>query len=307
MKNKIAFSLIICTLLFQSCKNENQGIASTETEEEISPEVNLGDKQLNITILLDLSDRIEPTKYPAKPEHFERDIELVSFFTEIFKKEMSEKGAYKADGKIKVIFSPRPSDDEINTIASNLNVDLSKARDNKHKKEIYDNITTDFRRNLEKIYGKTIETKKYPGSDIWRFFKNDVSDYALATGPNYRNILVVLTDGYLFHEDSKDKNKNRTAYLLPNTVQQNDLRNSNWQSKFQEGDYGFISSRNDLEDLEVLVLEVSPSPSHKNDEDVIKAYLEKWFQEMNVKNHEIYNSDLPEYTKTRISKFLTQS
>jgi len=305
MKNKILFSLILGAILFQSCKNENPVIAESENAEEVISNVNLGDQQLNITILLDLSDRVEPTKYPAKPEHYQRDIEIVSYFTELFKQEMSNKGAYKSDGKIKVIFSPRPADDEINTIASNLNVDLSKARDNKHKKEIYDNITIDFKSNLEKIYSKTIETKKYPGSDIWRFFKNDVADYALATDPVYRNILVVLTDGYLFHEDSKDKNKNRTAYLLPNTVQKNGLRNSNWQSKFQEGDYGFISTREDLENLEVLVLEISPSPSHKNDEDVIKAYLEKWFQEMNVKNYEIYNSDLPEYTKTRISKFMT--
>lgn len=306
MKNKLALILIICTVFIQSCKNENDVITQTETTEQAIPEVSSAEKQLNITILLDLSDRVEPSKYPANPEHYQRDIEIVSYFTELFKQEMSEKGAYKSNGKIKVIFSPRPADDEINTIASNLNIDLSKARDNKHKKEIYDNITSDFRSNLEKIYGKTIETKKYPGSDIWRFFKNDVSDYALATNPEYRNILVLLTDGYLFHEDSKDKNKNRTAYLLPNTVKQNGMRNSNWQSKFQEGDFGFISTRSDLENLEVLVLEISPSAAHKNDADVIEAYLEKWFQEMNVKNHEIYISDLPEYTKTRISKFMTE-
>ncbi|HSJ67973.1 MAG TPA: hypothetical protein VK921_09875 [Anditalea sp.] len=307
MKNKILFSLILSTILFQSCKNENQVIAVSEKPVEVVPDVDLGDQQLNITILLDLSDRVEPTKYPAKPEHFERDIELVSYFTEFFKKEMSEKGAYKAEGKIKVIFSPRPADNEINSIASNLNIDLSKARDNKHKKEIFDNITSDFRSNLETIYSKTIETKQYPGSDIWRFFKNDVSDYALTSDPDYRNILVILTDGYLYHEDSKDKSSNRSAYLLPNTVQQNGLRNSNWQNKFQEGDFGFITTREDLENLEVLVLEISPSPSYKNDEDVIKAYLEKWFQEMNVKEYAVYNSDLPEYTKTRISNFLTKS
>lgn len=44
--------------------------------------------------------------------------------------------------------------------------------------------------------------------------------------------------------------------------------------------------------------------AYLNDEDVIKAYLSKWFDEMNIKKYEIYNSDLPINTKTRIEKFI---
>src|SRR5437667_7251200 len=78
------------------------------------------DKQLNINILWDLSDRIDPSVNPAAPQHYERDIEIIKTFTEAFKKEMEFKGAYKAKGKIKVFFTPPPNDDEINTIARNL-------------------------------------------------------------------------------------------------------------------------------------------------------------------------------------------
>lgn len=262
------------------------------------------DKQLNITILLDLSDRIEPTKYPNKPEHFERDIEIVNYFTEIFKKNMEQKGAFMANGKMKVIFSPRPNDEEINLIASELSVDLSKTKNTKDKKQIFDNVSSKFKENLDRIYSKTIETKNYPGSDIWRFFKNDVADYAISDDDNYRNILVILTDGYLFHEGSKDKNGNRSMSLLPQDVEKNGFRSNSWKNKFEEGDYGYISTRKDLENLDVLVLEISPSPQDKDDEDIIKAYLEKWLNEMNVNKFELYNSDLPQYTKTRIDKFI---
>jgi len=42
----------------------------------------------------------------------------------------------------------------------------------------------------------------------------------------------------------------------------------------------------------------------KEDEDIIKAYLSKWFEEMGIKKHEIYNTDLPKETKPRIERFI---
>ncbi|MGO2103750.1 MAG: hypothetical protein ACTH3E_11980 [Psychroflexus halocasei] len=299
--------LFAITLLLGSCGDEKHNDSKTENKNIKESSIKKKDKQLNITILLDLSDRIEPTKYPNKPEHFERDIEIVNYFTEVFKKDMEKKGAFMANGKMKVIFSPRPKDEEINQIASELSVDLSKTKNTKEKKRVFDNVSSNFRKNLERIYSKTIETKIYPGSDIWRFFKNDVSDYAISENKEYRNILVILTDGYLYHKDSKDKNGNRSMSLLPKNVKANGLRSNKWKEKFEEGNYGYISTRDDLENLDVLVLEISPSSQDKDDEDVIKAYLKKWFNEMNVNKFELYNSDLPEYTKTRIDKFINEN
>ncbi len=297
--------LFVFSLFFGSCADNKKKVAKDNNINTNEKVANVkSNKQLNITILLDLSDRIEPTKYPNKPEHFERDIEIVNYFTEIFKKDMEKKGAFMANGKMKVIFSPRPKDEEINQIASELSVDLSNTNNTKEKKQIFDNVSSSFRKNLERIYSKTIETKNYPGSDIWRFFKNDVFDYAIAENKEYRNILVILTDGYLFHEDSKDSEANRSMSLLPRNVKANGFRSNNWREKFEKDDYGYISTRDDLENLDILVLEISPSPQNKDDEDIIKAYLTKWFNEMNVNRFELYNTDLPEYTKTRIDKFI---
>ena len=298
--------LLTFSLLFFSCADKKKNESKEKNSDRKAVTNVKSDKQLNITILLDLSDRIELTKYPSKPEHYERDIAIVNYFTEIFKKDMEKKGAFMANGKLKVIFSPRPNDEEINKIASELSIDLSKAKNTKEKKQIFDNVSSTFRKNLERIYTKTIETKNYPGSDIWRFFKNDVVDYAISEDKNYRNILVILTDGYLYHKDSKDKEGNRSMSLLPKDIKNNGFRSSNWKDKFEKGEYGYISTRNDLKNLDVLVLEISPSPQAKDDEDVIKAYLTKWFNEMKVNKFELYNSDLPQYTKTRIDKFINE-
>ena len=158
---------------------------------------------------------------------------------------------------------------------------------------------------MSKIYELSISNHKWVGSDIWRFFKNDVKDYCVENNPEYRNILIILTDGYIYHDDSKDQAGNRFAYILPQIFTNYKLRNNpTWEQVIKDKDIGLITKRDDLQDLEVLVLEVTPSPNYKNDEDIIKVLLSKWFGEMNVKRYAIYNTDLPNYTQQRISDFL---
>lgn len=297
--NKYLISFAVVLLI--GCSSGNKNNNSNQTNQQVQKTNN--PEQLNITILLDLSDRIDKDKNPAKPEHFERDIANVKFISELFVKEMESRGTFMANGKIKVIFSPRPHDPNINILAEKLNVNLS-TMDNKQKKNIHDNLPTIFNENLSKIYDSSISTNKWAGSDIWRFFKNDVKDYCIESNPEYRNILIIITDGYIYHEDSQDQIGNKFAYILPKVFIDYNLRNNpEWEKVLENKDIGLIPKRNDLENLEVLVLEVSPSPNYKNDEDIIKALLAKWFEEMNVKRYAIYNSDLPNYTQQRIASF----
>ena len=51
--------------------------------------------------------------------------------------------------------------------------------------------------------------------------------------------------------------------------------NSQWLQLFDRRDYGLITTREDLQELEVLVLEIIPSAEYKNDEDILKEYLTK--------------------------------
>jgi hypothetical protein len=92
---------------------------------------------------------------------------------------------------------------------------------------------------------------------------------------------------------------------LPELITKYQLRNNpNWEQRIDKLDFGLITKRNDLNNLEILVLEITPSPVYKDDEDIIKDVLSKWFKEMQVKRFALYNSDLPEYTKQRISDFM---
>lgn len=265
----------------------------------------LQEKQLNISILLDLSDRINPKTHPASPHHYERDIDVVKTVTEYFKKNMEQLTAWNAKGKIRVFFSPAPSNSAINRIAESLSIDCSKL-DNRGRKGVYDTITTLFAQNLREIYMHAIRANIWEGSDIWLFFKNDVKDYCIDKDPNYQNILIIFTDGYIYHKQSVYKKANRYSYLLENNIKQ--LRKqSNWKNKINSSNFGLIVERNDLRNLEILVLEINAeNPRNKIDEDILKHLIGKWFKEMNVAHYEIYSSDLPANTRMRINNFFNR-
>jgi hypothetical protein len=316
MRNIVLF--FITSVLF-SCGNSSitpEGAGSKPADSGIGSETNIntGYKQLNINILWDLSDRIDSVRNPLSPQQYERDIEVIKTITVLFKADMQKKGAYKAKGKLRVFFNPSPQNAMINSVARALVCDLSSYTGdgaNRKKKETYDSIQVRFLGNLNLIYQLTVEDNKskknWDGSDVWRFFKNDVKEYCIDRDSSYRNILVILTDGYIYHKDSKIKNANRTSYILPEVLKS--LRkNSKWKDTFKNGNYGLVATRNDLQSLEILVLEVNPSRDYKDDEDLIKAYFSKWFEEMGVKNENfsLYNTDLPEYTKNKIQNFFNK-
>jgi len=284
----VAFSLVACG--GGNNNNNTNNTATTETPQE---------KQLNISILLDLSDRISPK---INPNAQKNDVENIKTITEFFRVNMKRLNAYNAKGKIRVFLVPPPSNSEINSIVGKLNIDCSKM-DNKGRKDVYDNLTELYAQNLDEIYKETIATSAWIGSDIWRFFKDDVKDYCIESDPNYRNILIILTDGYLYHEQSKYNTANRFAYLLNGNLAK--YRKQSWKQLVEQNDFGIMTERNDLNELEVLVLEIkAENPNNKIDEDILPFVWKKWFDEMNVSRYEVYRSDLPANTKTRIDKFL---
>ncbi|GAA0538894.1 hypothetical protein [Chitinophaga japonensis] len=297
--------LLILTLILWGCSPDAPSSQTGSTASTAPPAAKTR-QQLNLTILLDLSDRIDPEKNPAHPEHFRRDSALISYLADYFLSEMRAKGTHMSKGKMRLVFTPNPPDPGINLAAQRLHTDLS-GMDTKQKKTTYETLGKTVAENISNIYKTTINQAQWPGSDIWRFFKNDVKEIAIDKDTGYRNILVIFTDGYIYHDDSKDNEGNRYAYVLPELFDKYHLRNNNrWAEQMDKLDFGLISRQPDLSQLEILMLEVSPSPGHKNDEDIIRKVMNKWFSEMKVKKWKILNSDLPELTKQKMENFLQE-
>ena len=254
----------------------------------------------NVSFLLDLSDRISPEKYPNPAmEYYLRDAAYIEYVADLFDAHMWAKPVRSWNDKIQVYFDPEPSNQNINTISQDLKFHFNRQEASveilKHFEELYQS-------NPTKIYELAIADNHYVGSDIWRFFSSKIKPYAI--DPSYRNILILLTDGYIYHKDNLKKEGNRTSYLTPQEVRSQGLDKENWREMMNEKDFGFIPATSGLDSLEVLVLNINPSPNNAYQEDVLRAYWSKWFNEMKVKRYSIQSSALPTNMEGVIKDFL---
>ncbi len=266
--------ITIITLSISSCGN-NKKKDNTATEVE---------QPLNISIFLDLSDRL---KRDLTPSQMYRDTAIINNIIDYFKTETLGPQILKSRNNIKVFFYPAPAHPQIATLADDLNVDMAVLK-GKDKRIALEKMKDTFQASLTQIYNKTMIAQNWIGCDIWGFFSNKKVD-AQCIRKDCRNIIFILTDGYLFDINNKIKDGDAYSYI-PETSNVPNL--------------SLIVKRNGLEELEVCVLEVNPHDT-KDSEKMI-SILERWFLSMGVKKESLCmaETDLPANTKTIIKSFL---
>ena len=276
----IAITLYVLYIKITEIDDSSTHDNSTETKTKTKPE-----QPLNISIFLDLSDRLTRDLTPSQ---MSRDTAIINNIIDYFKTETLGPKILKSRNNIKVFFYPAPSHPQIATLADDLNVDIALQK-GKDKRIALEKMKDTFQASLTQIYSKTIMAQNWIGCDIWGFFSNKKVD-TQCIRKDCRNIIFILTDGYLFDANNKIQNGNAYSYILPQTL---NVANSS-----------LIVKRNGLENLEVCVLEVNPY--NPKDHDKIVSTLEKWFLAMGVKKESlcIAETDLPTNTKTIIKSFL---
>lgn len=257
------------------------------------------DDNLNISILLDLSDRIDLPRQQSK------DSSYVLSLAKEFNNHISKKKLGLLYDKIEVFFEPTPINPKINELTDDLKVSyvkgISKTKWMPQTLERYGNLPS-------QIYEQARNSSKkegYPGSDTWGFFKNHVKDYCIEECR--RNILVILTDGYLYHEANLRRKGNQTSYLTPQLLAQLKLNKPQWHEEIQNRNLGFIPATNGLEDLEVLVIGIQ-SQNAKNPyaQEIIETYWQTWLAKMNVKKYKTKSADLPSHIEKVIADFISK-
>ncbi len=291
---RLSFSLLL--ILFFSCKEE------TKNEEKETVVKKAVSENYNISILVDLSDRISLKKNPNPTmEIYQRDLGYIKSVSEAFTQHLKSKRMRQIDDKMQLFFNPEPENSEINSISKQLRIAVNK--DNASKK-LLNSINETYSLKTAAIYESAIKDDKYIGSDIWNFFDSKIQDQCIDKG--YRNILVILTDGYIFYDGTQIKEGNLSTYLTPQLIKQNGLNSNDWQKKFDKENFGFIKINADLSSLEVLVLGINPSKNNPFEEKVIKEYWTKWLSEMQIKHFEIKNADLPSNMDKIIKDFILE-
>lgn len=282
---------------YGSPMDQHGAISMMPEESIVAPSVNL-----NISILIDLSDRIDPGKYPNPTmEFYQRDTGHIGSIVRAFKHHVAQKRIIQIDDRLSTYIDPLPHEPEIARHLSALRIELNR---NTITREVLAQIPIQYAENTAKIYNQAITDNHFIGSDIWRFFKSRVKDYC--TRSNAKNIVVILTDGYMYHPRSMASEGGRRMSIGRQTFTELGLNTSDWKTIMERRDFGFFPTGNDLNGTKILLLGLNPNPENPFEEEVLKAYWTQWFTEMGVEESDILikSSDLPINLNQSIQEFI---
>ncbi|AGC75965.1 hypothetical protein LX97_00643 [Nonlabens dokdonensis] len=146
------FSFILISFLLTSCKKdtENDDLDSSLALDELLIEkTSTGTENLNISFLLDLSDRINPEKYPNPTmEFYERDAAYIKSVSTAFYSHLRGKKVRLMNDKIQVFFDPEPLNQSINKMSSNLKYSFTRKTTTLNKidevRKVYDSMPVEI-------------------------------------------------------------------------------------------------------------------------------------------------------------------
>ena len=241
---------------------------------------------LNISIYLDLSDRIINGKGESQ---MLRDTAIISYIIDCYVNDVVRRKIVPCNDKFQIFFYPTDGINNPSQLSQDLTLhlkDYTTAPGEKKKKLV--SMKKDMLSRIVPIYEQTIQNKQWLGSDIWGFFQKRVKTLCVEEG--YRNILIVLTDGYIYHKVSKLQKGTEYTYLLSSNIDQPNMK--------------LMSCNSGLQDLEVLFLEINPTQFAHYAK--IQNIIGTWLQGMGVSNYQIEETDVTANIKPVIRKFLNK-
>lgn len=235
---------------------------------------------VNLTILLDLSDRL------SHPGQIERDTAIIRKIVDDFQDQVGRNHYQYSKDKIQLLVAPQADNRPINF---NPYIDIEQeVRDNKIIRQILPGKVEDFMKQVRDIYAGH---PKFTGADIWTFFRDMPASlikksYAEKVSHDsvyydFKNEMIILTDGYMAFDRAvqERREQNRTC------MQVSKLRSDpNWEEDFSKYKMKPVSGK-DFGNLTVLMLEISPfKPQiYTNEISIIQKYWQTWFSDMNVR------------------------
>lgn len=286
-------SIICLSILLISCgKNGN-----FKPEEPI---------RRNIIVLLDLSDRLI-----LNPNQVYYDKETIKAIVDTYISTIKDTIIFydKDFGVIKDKFSLR--------IANQKNMNVDRHYFEKKLQFDFANQNGDNTKFILKGFQAMLESqidslfkqatvnknpKDYHGADIWGFMNEDL-EHLIINEPMCKNYLFILTDGYIYFENYSGKLQNSSRRTDMNFL--SNLRNKDWEAKFDKEDLGLIPINKKFNNLNVAVLQVVPK-DFWNEYDLLKKVWSKWLNEMGINHNNILilkNSD-EKLLKNKVQEFI---
>lgn len=283
---KTIFIVVLGTLCFAllgySCSSEGNPSGKDLNSDSISVVIH---KPLNLTVFIDLSDRIE--KNTNNVSSVEKDLAIFKHLTARFKEKANKEKIVPCKDRMEVFFYPAPADSNIIQLSNTLEIDFAKT-DFKDKKEILITFEKTWNSALARIYSQAKEDKKYTGADIYGFFGKKINTQCVL--PNYRNVLIILSDGYPYNGEKPQKSDNHEyTYITSKKL----IEDPNAKLKHLSVD---------LSNLEILLLEVDEE--RQGDFYTLQNIWTDWLNGMKVKRFQMAETDLPNQTRKALDAFL---
>lgn len=241
-------------------------------------------ERLNVTVAIDLSSRIDPDSLPNQAV---RDKAAVNAVLDVFHQTVKQKLFIASNDRLAVELIPQKGNPRVFGYLDRLTINMGSTPVDERRQAL-DSLTADFQAYLDTLYAEATEIEKYWGADVHRYFEEFRVDTGASSGAPTRNVLVVLTDGYVIAENNMYKEGCRTNYLNADLLDQFREQPS-WEEEFETRDCGLIPARRDLGNLEVLVIGLRPR-SYFNEGEILRRYWRKWMREMNVHRFAIHSS-----------------
>ncbi len=238
---------------------------------------------VNLTVLLDLSNRIDSAQHP---DQIQRDTLIIRNVLNNFSDQVRKNGYIYSKDKIQVLIAPQADN---KPITFNPHIDIEEiSKSNKIVRQVLQESETEFIKEIKDIYSSK---QVFTGADIWTFFKDFPEtnyiqkSYAEKGNDNsvflkFHNKMIIITDGYLNFEP-----RIQTVRTTNNSCMQMEpmRHDKNWEQNFVKFKLKPIAGKN-FQNLEVLLLEVNPIHPEINlyESEIIDAYWRQWFADMNI-------------------------
>lgn len=250
-------------------------------------------KPLNLTVYLDLSNRlvVSPDLQQKGYSQKDRDLAIVDLLAQkFFEHSRDSFKLIRSRDIFEVITYPVPSGGDINTLLEELKTDCpSYGKDHGARSKRLRTMKDSIHNTLNTIYDRTISEQQWPGADIWGFFSNGAAR-TRCVRKGYRNVLVVITDGYIYHKNNRIDRGNAHSYILNTTL--------------ADSTASLIVQAKDLGDLEVLFMELERPAAHPEYRDRQRKVLGDWLGAMGVTRYELVDTDVPANLTRYIENFL---
>jgi hypothetical protein len=262
-------ALAVC--LIESCSFNGP---STTDEPQGKDYVVSDTMPLNLSIYLDLSSRLD-RKSGAGISQSTKDSLIVNTLIKKFVRIAVKEKIQPCKNQMRIFFYPSPNNPNIVALSQKLNIDMTAFNNPAEKKQAVVNMNNGmWDKALGDIYRQSMINKHWIGADIYGFFKYKAQNQCVKKG--YKNILVILTDGYIYYKDNAQSEGHIYTYITPKTL--NDPT-----SKMKVPD---VSG---LNDLHVLMLETNPTDLKKFDR--MHDVISDWLKGMHINDFYIGQTD----------------